>query len=57
MSFDAAMQQPLSMSTFFYGSEAWVLRKQQLENEHEKFNAIIKMGNAVIKAISNLQAR
>lgn len=55
MSFDAALEQPLSLYTFFYGSEAWNLRKQHLESEHEKFNALIKMGNAVIRSISNIQ--
>ena len=53
MSLYEALNLPVSFEAFFYASDAWEKRKLELEAEAQKHNALIKMGNEIIKVISN----
>ena len=53
MSLYEALNLPISFEAFFYSSDAWEKRKLELEAEAQKHNALIKMGNEIIKVISN----
>lgn len=53
MSLYEALSLPISFEAFFYSSDAWEKRKLELEIEAQKHNALIKMGNEIIKVISN----
>ena len=53
MSLYEALNLPVSFEAFFYSSDAWEKRKLELEAEAQKHNALIKMGNEIIKVISN----
>lgn len=57
MSLYEALNLPVSFEAFFYSSDAWEKRKLELEAEAQKHNALIKIGNEVIKAITNLGGR
>ena len=53
MSLYEALNLPVSFEAFFYSSDAWEKRKLDIEAEVQKHNALIKMGNEIIKVISN----
>ena len=53
MSLYEALNLPVSFEAFFYASDAWEKRKLEIEAEAQKHNALIKMGNEIIKVISN----
>ena len=53
MSLYEALNLPVSFEAFFYSSDAWEKRKLEIEAEAQKHNALIKMGNEIIKVISN----
>ena len=53
MSLYEALNLPVSFEAFFYSSDAWEKRKLEIEAEVQKHNALIKMGNEIIKVISN----
>lgn len=53
MSLYEALNFPVSFEAFFYSSDAWEKRKLDIEAEVQKHNALIKMGNEIIKVISN----
>ena len=53
MSLYEALNLPISFEAFFYSSDAWEKRKLEIEAEAQKHNALIKMGNEIIKVISN----
>ena len=53
MSLYEALNLPVSFEAFFYSSDAWETRKLEIETEAQKHNALIKMGNEIIKVISN----
>ncbi|MGA8882797.1 MAG: hypothetical protein WB445_04150 [Acinetobacter sp.] len=53
MSMHEALQLPVSFEAYFYASDAWEKKKAEIEAEAQKHNAFIKMGNEIIKAISN----
>jgi len=53
MSMYEALQLPVSFEAYFYSSDAWGKRKAEIETEVQKHNALIKMGNEIIKAMSN----
>lgn len=53
MSMHEALQLPVSFEAYFYSSDAWEKRKAEIEAEAQKHNAFIKMGNEIIKAMSN----
>ena len=54
MSLYEALNLSVSFEAFFYSSDAWEKRKLEIETEAQKHNALIKMGNEVIKAINSL---
>ncbi|WP_445344627.1 hypothetical protein [Acinetobacter bohemicus] len=53
MSLYEALNLPVSFEAFFYSSDAWEKRKLEIETEAQKHNSLIKMGNEIIKVISN----
>ena len=53
MSLYEALNLPVSFEAFFYASDAWEKRKLEIEAEAQKHNALIKMGNEIIKVTSN----
>ena len=53
MSMHEALQLPVSFEAYFYASDAWEKKKAEIEAEAQKHNAFIKMGNEIIKAMSN----
>lgn len=53
MSMHEALRLPVSFEAYFYSSDAWEKRKAEIEAEAQKHNAFIKMGNEIIKAMSN----
>ncbi|KYQ73294.1 hypothetical protein [Acinetobacter pragensis] len=54
MSLHEVLNMPVSFEAFYYSSEAWEKRKLEIEAEVKQSNALIKMGNEIIKAISSL---
>lgn len=58
MSLSDAMKMPISFEKMFYESEVWKARQQQikddLKHEADKYNGLIKLGNAVIKGLNKI---
>ena len=52
MSLADVLQLPLSFDYMYYSSDAWSQRKLELENEYEKYNTLVKIGNAIIKSLN-----
>ncbi len=52
-----ALKMPLSFESTYFNSSAWESRKKYLENEVERHNAFIKLGQEVIKGLNALASR
>lgn len=52
-----ALKMPLSFESTYFNSSAWENRKKHLENEIERHNAFIKLGQEVIKGLNTLASR
>lgn len=48
---------PLSFESTYFNSSAWETRKKNLENDIERHNAFIKLGQEVIKGLNALASR
>ena len=57
MSLFDSLSLPVSFEADYYASEAWEERKKEMENEVQKQNALMKMGNEIIKCLNNLGKR
>ena len=57
MSLFEVLNSPVSFEADYYASEAWEERKKEMENEVQKQNALMKMGNEIIKCLNNLGKR
>ena len=57
MSLFEVLNTPVSLEADYYASEAWEERKKEMENEVQKQNALMKMGNEIIKCLNNLGKR
>lgn len=57
MSLFDALSLPVSFEADYYASDAWDERKKEMENEVQKQNALMKMGNEIIKCLNNLGKR
>ena len=57
MSLFEVLNSPVSLEADYYASEAWEERKKEMENEVQKQNALMKMGNEIIKCLNNLGKR
>ena len=57
MSLFEVLNLPVSLEADYYASEAWEERKKEMENEVQKQNALMKMGNEIIKCLNNLGKR
>jgi len=57
MSLFEVLNLPVSFEADYYASEAWEERKKEMENEVQKQNALMKMGNEIIKCLNNLGKR
>ena len=57
MSLFDSLSLPVSFEADYYASDAWDERKKEMENEVQKQNALMKMGNEIIKCLNNLGKR
>ena len=57
MSLFEVLNSPVSLEADYYASEAWEERKKEMDNEVQKQNALMKMGNEIIKCLNNLGKR
>ncbi|MEB3865842.1 hypothetical protein MSG66_17725 [Acinetobacter sp. IK31] len=57
MPLSEALKMPLSFESIYFNSSAWESRKKYLENEVERHNAFIKLGQEVIKGLNVLASR
>lgn len=57
MSLSDALKMPLSFESTYFNSSAWETRKKNLENDIERHNAFIKLGQEVIKGLNALASR
>ena len=57
MSLFEVLNSPVSLEADYYASEAWEERKKEMDMEVQKQNALMKMGNEIIKCLNNLGKR
>lgn len=54
MSLFEVLNSPVSLETDYYASEAWEERKKEMDMEVQRQNALMKMGNEIIKGFNNI---
>lgn len=54
MSLFDSLSLPVSFEADYYASDAWEERKKEMDNEVQKQNALMKMGNEIIKSFNNM---
>ena len=54
MSLFEVLNSPVSLEADYYASEAWEERKKEMDNEVQKQNALMKMGNVIIKGVNHI---
>ncbi|MDH0032921.1 MULTISPECIES: hypothetical protein [unclassified Acinetobacter] len=57
MSLFEVLNLPVSFEADYYASDAWEDRKKEMESDVQKQNALMKMGNEIIKSLNNLGKR
>lgn len=45
---------PISFEADYYLSDAWEDRKKEIEQDVQKYNTFLKLGNELIKGLNNL---
>ena len=54
MSLFEVLNTPVSFEADYYASEAWEERKKEMDMEVQRQNALMKMGNEIIKGFNNI---
>ena len=54
MSLFEVLNLPVSFEADYYASEAWEERKKEMDMEVQRQNALMKMGNEIIKSFNNM---
>ena len=54
MSLFEVLNSPVSLEADYYASEAWEERKKEMDMEVQRQNALMKMGNEIIKGFNNI---